>query len=345
MLHLKDGNPESLTKTTLTEAGFIERDLHDWIEKTPSEILKDELLLIGSGVTVKGLGDEIDVLAIDPDGNLVIIELKRGPLKDPVDFQSLKYAAYAAHWDYDQLQNQFEKFRDSSGEQIHNSDESFQEVLDDFCNEDYELNQDQRIVLVGEDLRERLHLLIEWLANRNVDVSVIMVELQTDGEEYYLDTKQKIPIPETSSPKVAPDTSQEPWKANGKEWHLEERTNQPTGDLLLELVTAIQDIDYLEGPRWQQKLYVSFRIGRKNRVLLETQTEQIHLRVFDVDPGTLDKTQIAERLEMDDKYILLGDPLARSRRPGLQITCRSDEEVNTERIVTEIDNLLSAESK
>ena len=299
MLHLKDGDPNPLTKTTLTDEGFLEKELQDWIVTRPSELLKGELLLIGREVTIKGLGDAIDVLAIDPDGNLVIIELKRGSLKDPVDFQSLKYASFTAHWDYDQLQNQFEKFRNSSGHHIHDPEASFQEILDDFCNEEYELNQDQRIVLVGEDLRERLHLLIQWLAKRNVDVSVIIVELLTDGEEYYIDTEQKIPIPDSSSPKVDPDTSEEPWKVDGRSWHLEEKTDDNTSELLLDLVTTIQDLEFLEGPRWRQKLYVAFRIGRKNSVLLETQRTQIHLQIFDVDPNQIDITKLANRLNME----------------------------------------------
>ena len=53
---------------------------------------------------------------------------------------------------------------------------------------------------------------------------------------------------------------------------------------------------------------------------------------------------MAKRLEMDEEYIKLGDPLARSRRPGVQITCPGDEQVNTDAIVDEIHDLLSVES-
>lgn len=254
MLKISDGDPDPLEPTQLSQEGFREQDLQDWIIERPTELLKDELLLLGREVTVAGLGDAIDVLAIDPDGNLVIIELKRGSLKDPVDFQSLKYAGFAAHWDYDQLKAQFESFRDSAGNNIFDSDASFQETLEEFCNDEYELNQDQRIVLVGEDLRERLHILVTWLADREVDLTVILVELLTDGDRYYVDTDQKIPIPDAQPPSVDPTTEDKPWKADGRGWHLQERTNDATGEVLVELVSAIQDLDYLEGPRWQQKL-------------------------------------------------------------------------------------------
>lgn len=343
MLRLEDGNPDPLESTRLSDEGFHEEDLQEWIIKRPTNLLKDELLLIGREVTVQGLGDAIDVLAIDPDGNLVVIELKRGSLKDPVDFQSLKYAAFTAHWDYEQLKDQFETFRSAAGNHLFDSDISFQDKLDEFCNEDYSINQDQRIVLVGEDIRERLHLIIRWLSDRDVDVTVVTVELLTDGERYYLDTEQIIPVPKTSPPEVDPDTSDKPWEADGRAWHMEEITNDETGMLLEELVSAIQDLEVLDGPRWGQKLYVSFRIGRKNRILLRTQTEQIHVQIYDIDPSLVDEAELAEQLNIDRSHVTAEDPLPGARRPGVQITCRGAGNVDKEALAEEINHLLSEE--
>lgn len=344
MLRLEDGNPDPLESTRLSEEGFREEDLQEWIIERPTELLQDELLLIGREVTVQGLGDAIDLLAIDPDGNLVVIELKRGSLKDPVDFQSLKYAAFTGHWDYEHLKSQFETFRSGAGRHLFESDTSFQDELDEFCNEDYSINQDQRIVLVGEDIRERLHLIVRWLSDRDVDVTVVTAELLTDGEQHYLDTEQKIPVPETSPPEVNPDTSDKPWEADGRAWHLEEITNDETGVLLEDLISAIQDLEVLDGPRWGQKLYVSFRIGRKNRVLLRTQTEQIHLQIYDIDPSLIEEEGLAERLNIDQEHVAAEDPIPGARRPGVQITCRGEEDVNTEAVAEEINPLLANES-
>lgn len=344
MLRLQDGDPNPLESTRLSEEGFREEDLQEWIIERPTELLRDELLLIGREVTVQGLGDAIDLLAIDPDGNLVVIELKRGSLKDPVDFQSLKYAAFTAHWDYDTLKDQFETFRSAAGSHLYDPDITFQDLLDEFCNEDYSINQDQRIVLVGEDIRERLHLIIQWLADRDIDVTVVTVALLTDGDEYYIDSEQKIPVPETTLPEVNPDTSDKPWEADGRAWHMEEITNDETGLLLEDLVSTIQDLEILDGPRWGQKLYVSFRIGRKNRILLRTQTEQIHLQIYDIDPSSVDVTELAARLNVDADQVIAEDPLPGARRPGVQITCRGDGAVDTEAGAEEISQLLGEES-
>jgi hypothetical protein len=187
-------------------------------------------------------------------------------------------------------------------------------------------------------------LIVRWLSDRDVDVTVITAELLTDGEQHYMDTEQKIPVPETSPPEVNPDTSDKPWEADGRAWHLEEITNDESGALLEDLVSAIQDLEVLDGPRWGQKLYVSFRIGRKNRVLLRTQTEQIHLQIYDIDPSLIEEVELAERLNIDKEHVAAEDPIPGARRPGVQITCRGEEDVNTEAVAEEINQLLAKES-
>jgi len=344
MLRLDNGNPAPLEATRLADEGFRESELQNWIIEQPANFLKDEFLLIGREVTVKGLGDAIDLLAIDPDGNIVIIELKRGALKDPVDFQGLKYAAYTAQWDYDQLKDQFETFRNGAGSHLFDSETSFQDELDEFCNEEYTINNDQRIVLVGEEIRDRLHLIIHWLADRNVDLTVIGVELLTDGEQYYIDTEQRIPVSESSPPEYDLETSDKPWEADGRSWHLEEITNEETGELLKELVSAISELEILDGPRWGQKLYVSFRIGRKNRVLLRTQTGQIHVRIYDIDPSTVDSDALSERLDISADCIVAEGKIPGARREGVQITCRSDDAIDVDALAQEINQLLGESS-
>jgi hypothetical protein len=174
-------------------------------------------------------------------------------------------------------------------------------------------------------------------------LTVVTVELLTDGERYYLDPEQKIPVPETSAPEVNPDTSDKPWEADGRAWHMEEITNDETGELLDELVSAIQELEVLDGPRWGQKIYVSFRIGRKNRVLLRTQTEQIYLQIFDINPSRVDESELAERLNIEPDHVTAEDPITGTRRPGVSIKCRSEENVDTQAAAEEINQLLGKE--
>jgi len=88
----------ALKAVSLKEKGLHEDDLREWVIDSPQEIFREDYLLIGREVSVKHVGDAIDLLAVDRDGNVVAIELKRGALKPGVDFQGLKYAAYISHW-------------------------------------------------------------------------------------------------------------------------------------------------------------------------------------------------------------------------------------------------------
>lgn len=94
MLRVGDEEDVStLDKVSLKQEGFREDDLREWIINSPESILGEDFRLIGREVSMKQIGDGIDLLAIDRDANVVAIELKRGALKPKVDFQGLKYAA------------------------------------------------------------------------------------------------------------------------------------------------------------------------------------------------------------------------------------------------------------
>lgn len=253
-----------LDDVSMVDKGFEEDDLREWIISDTQSILGEQFLLIGREASVKQTGDAIDLLGIDRDGNVMIIELKRGALSGDVDFQGLKYAAYASHWEYNELRDQFEKSRETSwGTDTYEDDTTFTEALDEFCNEDYNLNQDQRVLLVGESVRDRLSLVLRWLSDRDIDVTVVEYQLLTDGDRTYLDADQTIPLPKHTTPDIDPNTSKQPWKSDGRDWHLHERTNEKTGEHLEEVVGRFSEIEFLDGPEWTQKLYVSFKSVEK----------------------------------------------------------------------------------
>lgn len=66
--------------TSLSERDYLEEDLREWILSDSLPILGEDLLIIGREVSVKNIGDAIDLIGIDRDGNLVVIELKKAPL-------------------------------------------------------------------------------------------------------------------------------------------------------------------------------------------------------------------------------------------------------------------------
>lgn len=338
-------NVSTLEIVSLQEKGFREDDLREWVINSPKSILGEDLRLIGREVPVKQIGDGIDLLAIDRDANVVAIELKRGDLKPKVDFQGLKYAAYTSYWDYSKLRDQFKKFKSTTwGQRLYEDENTFTEVLDEFCNEDYTLNQDQRIIFVGESVRERLDIVLRWLSDRSIDVTVIEFQLLEDDGRLYLNAEQTIPTPEHTVTDVSPDTSEEPWKEDGQSWHLSERSDEETADLLEDVTTALQELEDFDGPEWGQKHYVAFKQGRKRRIAIRTKRTLFHVDLYDVNPELLSAENIAETLEIADENVAVKDDMRGSGRSGVRITCTPDQEIEVSRVADEVRRILTNET-
>ena len=108
MWKITSDGPAKITETGLKQEKLLEERLEDWIVADPT-ILGESLFVIGRQILIPDTKDRLDVLAVDPQGNAVIIELKRGHLKDPVDVQALRYASYISKW-------RFEDFRKSGSQ-------------------------------------------------------------------------------------------------------------------------------------------------------------------------------------------------------------------------------------
>jgi hypothetical protein len=327
----------ALTSTSLSEQGYKEEDLREWILESPHSLLGEDILVIGREVEVQDIGDGIDLLGIDRDGNIVVIELKKGSLTGTVDFQSLKYAAYASYWEWGQLSDQFEKFAESTwGEGLYEEDVDFNEKLESFCNDEYELNGNQRILLVGEGIRKRLDLVVRWLSERDVEISVLDVAMLEDNDQLYLDTEQIIPVPENTVSGVRINTIKEPWKKDGERWHREEKLKDDTAEVLQEVVDALGNIDSIDGPSWRQKQYVSFKQNKKNRIVLRTRTEVFKIKIYDIATGDIDLEALADAVGVSSGAVdLLGE------RQGIRITCDGDSNINTERLVEKVEEYLA----
>lgn len=340
MIRIVDGEgAESVPETELNEEGFLEDNLREWILSKPIGVLGENIMIIGREVSVSVFKDRIDLLGIDREGNVVIIELKRGTMKGSDDFQGLKYAAFASQWGYDELRDQFNRFKQTRwGESLYSEDIEFNEILNEFCNEDYALNKDQRIILVGESIRERLGMVIQWLSERDIDISAVEVTLMDSEGTLYLDSEQIIPIPENRDREVHPDTTKQPWKKDGEAWHIEEITDEPTGELLQNIITAISDIESLSGPEWAEE-YVSFKQGRRRRVVLGTEKSCIDIDFLFLEEFNLDVQEISEKLDVAPNQVLLGGG-HRGGKTDIRITCKPGEAPDLEELKEFSDKLV-----
>jgi len=152
-------------------------DLEPWIASNP-DIIGSDIAIIGRQVTSKsGL---IDLLGIDKSGNLVVIELKRGLLPREALAQAIDYASDASDWSVDKLSEIATEYCGKTLEDL------FGDVFPESDVENLNVNNTQRIILVGFAVESSLERMIEWLSDGfgvNINAVVLNYIKTTGGDE------------------------------------------------------------------------------------------------------------------------------------------------------------------
>jgi hypothetical protein len=171
----KDNKKISTFKeTTLKDHNILERrDLEQWIKEHP-ELLGEELLILTTEYDkFDKTNERLDLLALDKEGNLVIIELKRDDSGKSVDLQAIKYAAYCStmtlnqvidlHFSYC-LKNKSDLTREDIRKKI-------VEFIDD--DEFKEINDKPRIFIVSKEFRQEVTATVIWLRSFGIDITCV----------------------------------------------------------------------------------------------------------------------------------------------------------------------------
>lgn len=89
---------EAIAEVDFARLGLRERrHIQEWVAANPS-ILGEDLLIVGKEFSGFDRTDErLDLLALDPEGKVVVIELKRDDTGSDVHWQAIKYASYFQH--------------------------------------------------------------------------------------------------------------------------------------------------------------------------------------------------------------------------------------------------------
>ncbi len=175
----------ALESRQLHQAGLRERfDLQAMIRNSPEIFFKEmgeQLLLLAEEYKpVTFVDDRIDLLALDKDGAVVVIELKRGNHRFQL-LQALAYASMvsdASHDDLIKLRAQF----------AHKLPHAAQEELEEFLEDDPEnINETQRIILVAEEYDYEVLTTAKWLNQQyRMDIRCYRLGLSSDAAADYL---------------------------------------------------------------------------------------------------------------------------------------------------------------
>ena len=155
-----------------------EQMLEDMIVAQP-RILSGEWMLIGRQINT-GNGGRIDLLAIAPDGSLVVVELKRDRTPREVVAQALDYASWVERLDADDVAGIYSRFlpgRSLSADFA----ARFGEALDEDT-----INESHQIVVVATRLDDASERIVTYLNGRGLAINVLFFQVFQHGDELLL---------------------------------------------------------------------------------------------------------------------------------------------------------------
>jgi hypothetical protein len=192
--------PEPLAESSLAREQLLE----DMMVVAP-KMLSEEWMLIGRQVDT-GLGGRIDLLAIAPDGSLVLIELERDRTPREVVAQALDYASWV------------EKLRPEEIAAIYGRFAKDQSLAADFQKrfgqplDEEDLNQNHQIIIIASALDDSTERIIGYLSDREVAINVLCFQVFSFGNEQLLSRSWLIdPVKTQTKVTTAPTGANEPW--------------------------------------------------------------------------------------------------------------------------------------
>lgn len=182
---------------TFSELGFRERDhLQEWLENN-TDAFGEELLIIQK--EFDGFDDtreRLDLLALDKQGNIVVIENKLDDSGRDVTWQVLKYASYCSSLSKTQIRDIYQSYLAKNGIE-ENSEANISEFLsvEDFG--EIQLNQSQRIILVSGKYRKEVTSTVLWLLTKyNLKIQCFKATPFSFEDQILLNIEQIIPVKE-----------------------------------------------------------------------------------------------------------------------------------------------------
>ena len=268
-------NPDSQVSERIKEVDFAQlglrerRDIQEWIAANPS-ILGEDLLIVGKEFSRFDLTNErLDLLAVDLDGKLVVIELKRDDTGADAHWQAIKYASYLRRAPAEEIVNMLAEHKGVSQEDATNL--LLQHLgVDDLNALLNALNNDQRIILASHRFAREVTSAALWLNSKAPGEDLITCVTLTpyrdsDTDSLYIQATTIIPVPGEEGYVVSIGSSLQP-QASGSGTIRQNRNDEITrflkkvGDLTFQGLK--DEIRPNKTSRWAGQFWVGGKIWR-----------------------------------------------------------------------------------
>jgi hypothetical protein len=212
-------NGDSFTNLNIWERTHIE----EWVRANP-EILGEDLLIVSIEFDrFSSSNDRLDLLAVDREGNLVVIELKRDSAAGYADLQALRYAAMVSSMTVDMLVPYYIGYK-KKYDDVELTELEAKEQIVEFVESDTfsELSNKPRIIICSEGFSQEITTTVLWLRDADIDISCVSITpYQVEGRiiivpkvvipleearQYQIDIKRKEEKREKSGRRPRPKT-------------------------------------------------------------------------------------------------------------------------------------------
>lgn len=195
-MYIIDLPSNSLTKIEKTSFKALKleerKHLQEWIAKEPSSLGEDLLIIQKEFDGFSDTRERLDLLALDKDGNLVIIENKLDDSGRDVTWQAIKYASYCSSLTKQDIIDIYQKYLGSTA----SAEDSLSDFFDGRDLSDVEINvgNSQRIFFVAAHFRKEVTSSVMWLLNFNLRIKCFKVTPFRYNDKILLEFDQIIPI-------------------------------------------------------------------------------------------------------------------------------------------------------
>ena len=172
-------------KRSASALRLAEKELENWMSWNPELLFgAEEVLVIAQSVSSHSMAD---ILALDAEGKLIIVEIKRDWSDRATVGQLLEYAAGKAKSNYDDLEKLYREYweRHYSQKPYVCLLDRFRELTDNPTAEKEDIPkrpQGHRICIVAPGSDEGLCRIIEWLKGYGVPISFVPFALYADTD-------------------------------------------------------------------------------------------------------------------------------------------------------------------
>lgn len=202
---LSDGYMEKANKEPID----YEKDFENWLENSPHILFENNastIMWIGRQVstTIYETTKFPDLMGIDSNGDIVIVELKRGKTPRDVVAQLLEYAAWADNLSYEDLNiitmKYYYKDETYAGMKLFEIHKSiFYPDIDGDINQKF--NQKVKLFIIAEDISMSVKEVVRFLNRKgNLDINYMKYEVfKSESGEFFVSTE----IEEASSLEIS----------------------------------------------------------------------------------------------------------------------------------------------